>query len=81
MIVHWNNRDNYFWIQEAPKECYEATVPTEVPDDVKAECGDLEVVYVKSVDCPAGIVTRSIFLLYWFSLPHRARVAQWVTCR
>ena len=28
------------------------TVPTEVPDDVKAEGGDLEVVYVKSVDCP-----------------------------
>jgi hypothetical protein len=42
-------------LQESPKECHEATVPTEVPDDVKAECGDLEVVYVKSVDCPAGI--------------------------
>jgi hypothetical protein len=50
-----------FLLQEAPKECNEATVPTDVPDDIKAECGDLEVVYVKSVDCPKGITT----LLYW----------------
>jgi hypothetical protein len=48
-------------LQESPKECHEATVPTEVPDDVKAECGDLEVVYVKSVDCPAGIVDFKLF--------------------
>jgi hypothetical protein len=26
--------------------------------------GDLEVLYVKTVDCPAGIVTRFV-LLYW----------------
>lgn len=53
-----------FLLQEAPKECNEATVPTDVPDDIKAECGDLEVLYVKTVDCPAGIVTRFV-LLYW----------------
>ena len=53
-----------FLLQAAPKECYEATVPTDVPDDIKAECGDLEVLYVKTVDCPAGIVTRFV-LLYW----------------
>jgi hypothetical protein len=34
-------------LQAAPKECYEATVPSDVPDDIKAECGDLEVLYVK----------------------------------
>jgi hypothetical protein len=32
-------------LQAAPKECYEATVPSDVPDDIKAECGDLEVLY------------------------------------
>ena len=48
-------------LQESPKDCNEATVPTEIPDDVKAECGDLEVVYVKSVDCPAGIVDFKLF--------------------
>jgi len=48
-------------LQESPKECHEATVHTEVPDDIKAECGDLEVVYVKSVDCPAGIVDFKLF--------------------
>jgi hypothetical protein len=42
-------------------KCHEATVPTKVPGDVKAECGDLEVVYVKSVDCPAGIVDFKLF--------------------
>jgi hypothetical protein len=52
-------------LQAAPKECYEATVPTDVPDDIKAECEDLEVAYVKSVDCPAGVVTRSIFQQYF----------------
>jgi hypothetical protein len=51
-------------LQASPKECYEATVPTDVPDDIKAECGDLEVLYVKTVDCPAGIVTRFV-LFYW----------------
>jgi hypothetical protein len=44
-----------------PKECHEATVPTKVPGDVKAECGDLEVVYVKSVDCPSGIADFRLF--------------------
>jgi hypothetical protein len=35
---------------------------SDVPDDIKAECGDLEVLYVKTVDCPAGIVTRFVLL-------------------
>ena len=48
-------------LQESPKECHEATVPTKVPGDVKAECGDLEVVYVKSVDCPSGIADFRLF--------------------
>ena len=51
-------------LQESPKECHEATVPTEVPDDVKAECGDLEVVYVNSVDCPKGIVDLRIECIF-----------------
>jgi len=51
-------------LQTAPKECYEATVATDVPADIKAECGDLEVRYVKTVDCPAGIV-KIFVLLYW----------------
>lgn len=48
-------------LQEAPKECFEATVATDVPDDIKAECGDLEIVYVKTVDCPRGIVDFKLF--------------------
>ena len=52
-----------FLLQEAPKECYEATVPTEVPDDIKAECGDLEVVYINTVDCPKGIDTLLFYCI------------------
>jgi hypothetical protein len=53
--------ETIIFVTGSPKECNEATVPTDVPDDIKAECGDLEVVYVNSVDCPKGITT----LLYW----------------
>ena len=48
-------------LQKVHKECYEGTVATDIPDEIKAECGDLEVIYVKTVDCPAGIVTRFVF--------------------
>ena len=67
-IVKKNGTCNIQFYEESPKECHEATVPTEVPDDVKAECGDLEVVYVKSVDCPAEgeIQKRSCYYYYYW---------------
>ena len=63
IIVHWDNRTNYVLLQESTKDCYEATVPTDVPADIKAECGDIEIVYVKTVDCPKGIATLLFYCI------------------
>ena len=67
-IVKTNGTCNIEMYEESPKQCHEATVPTEIPDDVKAECGDLEVVYVKSVDCPSEgeIQKRACYYYYYW---------------
>ena len=80
-IVKTNGTCNVQFYEAAPKECYEATVPSDVPDDIKAECGDLEVLYVKTVDCPAegGIQKRACYY-YYFWRYWCCRIRIWRRC-
>ncbi|MCJ0307450.1 hypothetical protein JY789_19060, partial [Clostridioides difficile] len=80
-IVKTNGTCNIQFYEESPKECNEATVPTKVPDDIKAECGDLEVVYVKSVDCPAeGEIQKRSCYIYYYWRYWCIRIWRWRRC-
>ena len=80
-IVKTNGTCNVQFYEESTKDCYEATVPTDVPADIKAECGDIEIVYVKTVDCPkeGEIQKRSCYYYYYWRY-WCIRIWRWRRC-
>ena len=46
--------------EDEEKSCYKGTMPNaeDIPEEIKSECGDLPVIYVRAMECAKGMVLQ-----------------------